>query len=75
MARKHLKRPRKRRNWIKGALKKRRQGALRKSLGIRGENVIPLGLLKKAAKKGGKLGRRARFALAMHTVAERRKRK
>ncbi len=45
-------------NWIAGAIKK--PGALRKQLGAK--NGIPAKKLDAAAKKGGKLGQRARLA-------------
>lgn len=47
-------------NWIKGAIGK--PGALRKSLGIKAGKNIPAKKLNVAAKKGGKLGARARLA-------------
>ncbi len=47
-------------NWIAGAIKK--PGALRRSLGAKKGQKIPAGKLAAAAKKGGKLGRRARLA-------------
>ena len=50
----------KKRNWIKAAIAK--PGALKKSLGISASKKIPASLLAKAAKKGGKLGKRARLA-------------
>jgi len=40
-----------------------KKGALRKSLKIKKGNKIPLAKLKAAAKKPGKLGKRARLAL------------
>jgi hypothetical protein len=46
--------------WIKGAVKK--PGALRKELGVPEGKKIPAAKLAKAAKAGGKLGQRARFA-------------
>lgn len=46
--------------WIQKAIKK--PGALSKQLGVPEEENIPLKKLNKAAKKGGKLGRRARLA-------------
>lgn len=49
------------RNWIAGAVKK--PGALHKTLGIRKGKKIPLATLRAAAKKKGKEGQRARFAL------------
>ena len=47
-------------NWIQKAVKK--PGALRKSLGIKKGKKIPAAKLNAAAKKGGKLGKRARLA-------------
>lgn len=56
--------------WIQKAIKK--PGALRKELGIKKGEKIPASKLKKAAKKGGKLGRRARLA---ETLKKMRKKK
>lgn len=47
-------------NWISGAIKKK--GSLRKSLGVKKGKTIPAAKLAKAAKAGGKLGKRARLA-------------
>jgi len=47
-------------NWIANAIKK--PGALRKSLGVKKGKKIPIAKEKAAAKKGGKLGKRARLA-------------
>jgi len=46
--------------WIAQAIKK--PGALRKSLGIKKGEKIPVAKLNAASKKGGKLGQRARLA-------------
>jgi hypothetical protein len=46
--------------WIQGAIKKK--GSLRKALGAKAGEPIPAAKLAAAAKKGGKLGRRARLA-------------
>lgn len=46
--------------WIASAIKK--PGALRKSLGVKKGQKIPAKKLNAAAKKGGKLGQRARLA-------------
>lgn len=46
--------------WISGAIK--HPGALRKSLHVKSGSVIPMSKLKSAAKKGGKMGQRARLA-------------
>jgi|TARA_E500000081_G_scaffold78106_1_gene79646 hypothetical protein len=48
---------------IKKAIKK--PGALRKSLGVKKGKNIPASKLQSAAKKGGKLGQRARFAITL----------
>lgn len=46
--------------WIQKAIKKK--GALRKELGVKKGKKIPAKKLNAAAKKGGKLGKRARLA-------------
>lgn len=46
--------------WIQKAIKK--PGALHKGLGVKKGKKIPAKKLKAAAKKGGKLGQRARLA-------------
>jgi hypothetical protein len=50
-------------NWIDKAIKK--PGALRKTLGVKEGETIPVSKLKSAAKKPGKTGQRARFALTL----------
>lgn len=47
-------------NWIAGAIK--HPGALHRELGVPQGKKIPAAKLAKAAKAGGKLGRRARLA-------------
>lgn len=47
-------------NWIAGAIKK--SGALHKEMGVPQGKKIPAKKLSAAAKKGGKLGQRARLA-------------
>jgi len=47
-------------NWIQGAIKK--PGSLKKSLGVKKGEKIPASKLAAAAKKPGKLGKRARLA-------------
>jgi hypothetical protein len=47
-------------NWIAGAIKK--PGALRKELGVKAGEKIPSSKLAAAAKKPGKVGKRARLA-------------
>jgi hypothetical protein len=48
--------------WIQSAIKPSAKGSLRKALGAKEGKPIPAGKLAAAAKKGGKLGRRARLA-------------
>jgi len=50
-------------NWIQKAIKK--PGALRKSLGAKKGKPIPAKKLAKAAKAGGKMGKRARLAMTL----------
>ena len=52
--------------FIQKAIKK--PGALRKSLGIKKGKTIPAAKLKAAAKKPGKLGQRARFAVTLRKL-------
>ena len=47
-------------NWIQGAIK--HPGSLRKSLGVKSGQKIPASKLAAAAKKPGKMGKRARLA-------------
>ena len=54
--------------WIKGAIKK--PGALKKQLGVPADEPIPAGKLAAAAKKGGKLGQRARLAQTLKKMHE-----
>ena len=51
---------------IQKAIKK--PGSLRKSLGVKKGEIIPKSKLNKAAKKGGKLGQRARFAKTLSKI-------
>jgi hypothetical protein len=52
--------------WIQKAIKK--PGALHKQLGIKQGKKIPEKTLQKAAKKGGKLGQRARLAQTLKKI-------
>jgi hypothetical protein len=56
----------KKKKWIQDAIKK--PGALHKSLKVKSDKDIPVGKLEKAAKKGGKLGKRARLALTLRKL-------
>ena len=54
-------------NFIQGAIK--HPGALHRELGVPQGQKIPPGKIQAAAKKGGKLGQRARFALTLHKIS------
>ena len=54
--------------WIQGAIKK--PGALHRQLGVPQGEKIPAGKLSAAAKKGGKLGQRARLAQTLKGLGE-----
>ena len=54
--------------WIQKAIKK--PGSLSKQLGVPEEENIPMSKLKKAAKKGGKLGKRANLAMTLKGLKE-----
>ncbi len=57
-------------NWIAGAIKK--PGALRASLGVKGDDTIPANKLAKAAKAPGKMGQRARLAQTLQGFKKKR---
>ena len=63
----------KKKNWIQKAIRK--PGALHKQLGVSQDKNIPASKLQAAAKKGGTLGRRARLALTLKKLAQKRKKK
>lgn len=52
-------------NWIKGAIK--HPGALHRQMGIPLGEKIPVKMLLKASRKGGKLGQRARLAKTLRS--------
>ena len=56
--------------WIQKAIKK--PGALRQSLGVKKGETIPASKLQAAAKKGGKLGQRARLAQTLKKMRKSR---
>ena len=58
-------------DFIQKAIKK--PGSLRKALGAKKGKDIPAKKLAAAAKKGGKLGQRARFAETLKKLSKRRK--
>ena len=59
--------------FIQSAIKK--PGALRKQLGVKKGQTIPVSKLQAAAKKKGKLGQRARFALMLRGLSKKKSRK
>lgn len=54
--------------WIQKAIKK--EGSLRKAMKTKKGETIPVSKLEKAAKKGGKMGKRARLALTLRKLNE-----
>ena len=64
---------RKRKNWIKKAIK--HPGALRRSLGVKKGGKIPAGRLRSAAKKPGTMGRRARFAMMLRSFTSKKRKR
>lgn len=52
--------------WIQKAIEK--EGALRKTMKTKEGKTIPVSKLEKAAKKGGKTGKRARLALTLRKL-------
>lgn len=61
----------KKKNWIANAIKK--PGALHAQLGVKQGTKIPTKKLAAAAKKGGKLGRRARLAETLKGLHHKKK--
>jgi hypothetical protein len=59
--------------WIQGAVKK--PGQLHRDLGVPKGKTIPVSKLRAAAKKKGKVGQRARFALNVRGLRKKRKTK
>jgi len=62
-----------RKKFIKGTIKK--PGALRKTAGVKKGQKIPVSTLRRLAKKPGKTGQRARFALTLRKMNRGRTRK
>jgi len=59
--------------WIQKALgPRKRKGALHRALGVPVGEKIPEGKLRAAAKKPGKLGRRARLAITLRKIGKKR---
>jgi hypothetical protein len=54
--------------WIQKAIHPSKEGSLRKALGVKKGETIPAGKLAAAAKKGGKLGQRARLAQTLKKI-------
>lgn len=69
--------PRRKKNnkkqWMQGAVK--RPGQLHRDLGVPQGKKIPISKLRTAARRKGKVGQRARFALNARKVAGRRKKR
>ena len=56
--------------WIQKAIHPGKKGALKKALHVPTDEKIPAGKLAAAAKKGGKLGQRARLAMTLRKLKE-----
>ena len=63
------------RKWMQKAFPKRTRGALHRELGVPADQTIPVSRLRSAAKKKGRLGRRARAALTAGGISRRRKKR
>jgi len=59
--------------FIKNAIKPGKKGALHKQLNVPSGEKIPAGKLAAAAKKGGKMGQRARLAQTLSKIAKKKK--
>lgn len=60
----------KEKKWIQKAVHPSKKGSLKKALGVKKDETIPAKKLKAAAKKKGKLGQRARFAMNVKGLKE-----
>ena len=60
----------KEKKWIQKAVHPSKKGSLKKALGVKKDETIPAKKLKAAAKKKGKLGQRARFAMNIKGLKE-----
>jgi hypothetical protein len=56
--------------WIQKAIHPSKEGSLKKALGVKKDEKIPAAKLDAAAKKGGKLGQRARLAKTLKKLDE-----
>ena len=56
--------------WIQKAIHPSKEGSLKKSLGVKKDEKIPVSKLKSATKKSGKIGQRARLALTLRKLNE-----
>ena len=56
--------------WIQKAIHPGKKGALKKALNVPAGEKIPAGKLAAAAKKGGKMGQRARLAMTLRKLKE-----
>jgi hypothetical protein len=56
--------------WIQKAIHPGKKGALKKALNVPAGEKIPVGKLAAAAKKGGKMGQRARLAMTLRKLKE-----
>ena len=65
------KKKKKKKKWIQSAIKK--PGALRSQLGVKEGETIPEGKLQSAAKKPGKIGKRARLAITLKKMKKGKK--
>lgn len=56
--------------WIQKAIHTSKKGSLKKALGVKKDETIPVSKLKSATKKSGKFGQKARLALTLHKLNE-----
>lgn len=56
--------------WIQKAIHPSKKGSLKKALGVKKDETIPVTKLKTASKKTGKLGQRSRLALTLRKLNE-----
>jgi hypothetical protein len=64
-----------RRRWIQKAVNPRHKGLLHRELGVPQGRKIPMAKLRRALKMGGKIARRAQFAINMRKFQRKKRRR
>ena len=70
-----MKKRRKKKKWIQGAINPKHKGMLHRALGVKKGKKIPWRLLQRHKHATGAFGRRVRFAINMRRAAAKRKKR